>query len=885
MNLTVGSRVGPYEITGRIGAGGMGEVLRARDTRIGRDVAIKVLPEEVASDPDRLRRFEQEARAAGTLNHPNLVTIHDLGTHEGAPYLVMELLEGETLREKLGDHGKAARLPIRKAMDYATQLANGLAAAHEKGIIHRDLKPDNVFVTKDGRLKLLDFGLAKVADRNASDDPAAATRARDTAPGTVLGTAGYMSPEQVRGQDTDQRTDIFAAGAIFYEMVSGQRAFHGPSGADTMSAILNQDPPELDSSSGQHVSPVIDRVIRRCLEKERTQRFESARDLAFALEAVTSSSTSREVATADEESRSASRRWVWALPALLVVAAVAAYGAFRAGRASVKPFRATFTQLTTDAGLESAASIAPDGKTFVFVKGSSPNRQIFLQRVDGRSAIALSRSAADDDRAPAFSPDGSRIAFRSSRDGGGIFVMGATGESVRRIASEGFDPCWSPDGREIILAAEEMIAPNSRNTISHLSIVNVETGALRAFSTQDAMQPQFSPNGKRVAYWALKARSGQRDLYTISTSGEEKTIVPLMDDVALDWNPVWAPDGKSIFFSSDRGGTMNLWRIDVDEETGAPRGAPRPLAVPASSAGQLTVSRDGRQVIYASRSMTMMLRRGTLDPVSERLAVEEQPILAGTLQIRTYEASPDGQWVAFSTDGREDIYVIRADGSELRQLTNDDVRDRGVAWTADSANILFYSERAGTYDAWSVRLDGSGLTQLTSGLKVNFPIASRDGTRLAFHDLSSAFVSKIGPSPATTAEPLPRLPNGDLFFPTGWSPDGTRLAGTGWKRRNVLWIYSFAERRYTPIARGPGDDPDLEKGLATWVDDQRLLSISMNGQLLLDDLQKKSTRVLGTADTATISSNGRTVVLRDRRLDLDLWMATLDANSEEGIEN
>lgn len=484
MNLTAGSRVGPYEIAGRVGAGGMGEVLRARDMRIGRDVAIKVLPDEVASDPDRLRRFEQEARAAGTLNHPNLITIHDVGTHDGSPYLVMELLEGETLREKLGENGKKVRIPIRKAMDYAQQLANGLAAAHEKGIIHRDLKPDNIFVTKDGRLKLLDFGLAKVRENEPSDDPEAATRARNTAPGMVIGTVGYMAPEQVRGQETDQRTDIFAAGAILYEMVSGCRAFDGRSSADMMSAILNQDPPEIDNSSGQHVSPIVDRVIRRCMEKERAQRFESARDLAFALEAVTSSSTSHDtLLAADGAPRRTKVDVAYALLALLAIAGATAWIAYRMGRTAVKPARLTFTQLTTDAGNESAASIAPDGKTFVFVRGVGPNRQIFLQRVDSRSAIRLSRSPNDDDRSPAFSPDGSQIAFRSSRDGGGIFVMGATGESVRRLSSEGFDPSWSPDGKEIVFASEETLSPTSRNSISHLTIVNLATGcAARALS-------------------------------------------------------------------------------------------------------------------------------------------------------------------------------------------------------------------------------------------------------------------------------------------------------------------------------------------------------------------------------------------------------------------
>ena len=875
MNLTAGSRVGPYEITGRIGAGGMGEVLRARDTRIGRDVAIKVLPDDVTRDAERLRRFEQEARAAGTLNHPNLVTIHDLGTHDGAPYLVMELLEGETLREKLGDNGRTARIPIRKAMDYAQQIASGLAAAHEKGIVHRDLKPDNVFVTKDGRLKLLDFGLAKVTEKDSSDDPAAATRARNTSPGTVLGTVGYMSPEQVRGQDIDQRTDIFAAGAILYEMVAGRRAFHGNSAADTMSAILSQDPPELDAASGHHVSPIVDRVIRRCLEKERTERFESARDLAFALEAVTSSSASHDTIAAEAAPPRTRMSLALAVVALLALAAIAAYAAYRAGRASVKPLRARFTQLTTDAGLESAPAISPDGKTFVFVRGVSPNRQIFLQRVDGRSAIALSRSAADDDRAPAFSPDGSQIAFRSSRDGGGIFVMGATGESVRRISSEGFDPSWSPDGREIVFASEETTSPTSRNSISHLGIVDVATGAVRVLSAEDAMQPRFSPHGKRVLYWGLKGRGGQRDLYTIAASGDPKSIVPLMDDTPLDWDGVWAGEGGSVIFSSDRGGTMNLWRMAVDEDSGLPRGEPQPLGVPAAWAGEISITRDGKQLVYVAQSQTEALRRGTFDPQTERVALDEKPFVAGTMLVRTHEPSPDGQWVAFTTEGREDVFVMRPDGSEVRQLTNDAFRDRGVSWMPDGSRVVFYSARDGQYDAWSIRIDGSGLTRLTKGLKVNFPFASPDGKRLLILDLDRAGIVRIDGGAATTAEWLPPLPNTkDPYFATGWSPDGARLAGTEWMDRRGLWVYTLATRQFTLVRRAAMGDTD--RGIVRWIDDHRLLSISPEGELVLDDLVRKTSRPLAEMPAGSISMNGRSFVVSRREVERDVWMGTFE---------
>ena len=288
MALSAGTRLGPYEILAPIGAGGMGEVYKARDTRLSREVAVKILPAAFSADADRLRRFEQEARAASALNHPNILTIHDIGTQDGAPYVVSELLEGETLRERLS----SGALASRRAVDYATQIARGLAAAHEKGIVHRDLKPENLFVTKDGRVKILDFGLAKLT-RPETGGPTteAPTQTAGTEPGVVMGTAGYMSPEQVRGEVADQTSDIFSLGAVLYEMLTGRRAFRGASAIETLNAILKEEPAEV-SQTGRDVSPPLERITRRCLEKSREERFQSARDLAFALEEATGGSGS-----------------------------------------------------------------------------------------------------------------------------------------------------------------------------------------------------------------------------------------------------------------------------------------------------------------------------------------------------------------------------------------------------------------------------------------------------------------------------------------------------------------------------------------------------------------------------------------------------------------
>ena len=331
MTLAPGTKLGPYEIGAPLGAGGMGEVYRARDTRLDRTVAVKILPEAFARDSDRLQRFEHEARILSTLNHPNLLAIYDVGAQDGIHYLVSEFLEGQTLRERMS----STVLPQRKVTEYALQIANGLAAAHDKGIVHRDLKPENVFVTHEERVKILDFGLAKQArPSDLAAETAAMTGPNPTAAGMVLGTVGYMSPEQVKGQPADHRSDIFSFGAILYEMISGKRAFKGESGVETMSAILKEDPPEL-TESGLHISPGLERIVRRCLEKSPPQRFQSAKDLAFAVDTITGSAVS--AATPALPARAA--RWikVGTVVGALAVLAVAVVAWRRSRRLLPKP--------------------------------------------------------------------------------------------------------------------------------------------------------------------------------------------------------------------------------------------------------------------------------------------------------------------------------------------------------------------------------------------------------------------------------------------------------------------------------------------------------------------------------------------------------------------
>jgi serine/threonine protein kinase len=316
MPLASGTWIGPYEIVGWLGAGGMGEVYRGRDPRLGRDVAIKLIPDTLASDSSRLQRFEQEARAAGQLNHPNILAVYDVGAHDGAPYIVSELLEGESLRARLQNGAVATR----KAVDYARQIAEGLAAAHDKGIVHRDLKPENLFVTNEGRVKILDFGLAKLTQVGEGSGPQTnLPTAAGTEPGMVMGTIGYMSPEQIKGKPADARSDIFAFGAILYEMLSGRRAFQADSAGETMAAILKEDPPDL-SVTNQAISPGLERIVRHCLEKNPEQRFHSAHDLAFDIEALSGTSSGADVRAPSATSNRRISRLLFAAAAMVVIA-------------------------------------------------------------------------------------------------------------------------------------------------------------------------------------------------------------------------------------------------------------------------------------------------------------------------------------------------------------------------------------------------------------------------------------------------------------------------------------------------------------------------------------------------------------------------------------
>jgi serine/threonine protein kinase/Tol biopolymer transport system component len=832
MSLMPGTRLGAYEIVAAIGAGGMGEVYRARDPKLNRDVAIKVLPEVFASDPDRLARFEREARAIATLSHPNILSIHEFGSAGRTTFAVMELLDGETLRQRLS----GGPLGARKALDYAAQVAKGLAAAHEKGIVHRDLKPDNVFVTTDGHVKLLDFGLARhfapvfsEADRTVSVG---------TDPGVVMGTPGYMSPEQVRGLPTiDHRSDIFSFGAVLYEMLSGRRAFSRDSAAETMTAILKEDPPEL-TESGRGIPPAVDRLVRHCLEKRPDERFQSARDLAFAIQDAESGA-----APAVAKASPKKRRTAVMLPAV----AGAAVLAFVAGRwtTSTSPSpewqRAEFRAVTTTQEAELWPNLAPDGKSVVYSSAVGGNMDIYAQRIGGHNRTNLTKDSPDIDDQPAFSPDGSRVAFHSTRGGGGIFVMGATGESVRRVSDFGYNPAWSPDSRFIVVSDTTFIVPQSRPRAGKLWVISVEDGSRRELPTGDALQPSWSPSGTRIAYWGV-IDGGQRDIWTIAADGSAEPV-RVTNDAALDWNPVWAPDGRSVYFASDRTGTMNIARILVDERTGRASGSPEAVTAPAGSAGALSFSRDGNTLLYGTEHFATTLYAASFDSSRRQLAGSPQVVLEGAQEIDYIDVSPDGEWIAFgSKERQEDLFVIRRDGSGLRQLTDDVHRDRGPRWSPDGSRLAFYSSRLGPYTIWSIRPDGSRLepvTRVEDGTLVR-PAWAPDGRRLTARTEGGrpALINLERP-PGARLQPLNGLPEW-TFVPQAWSPDGRFIAGAheGGPGSDRILVFSLDGTLHSTNAAAA----QVWEGSLVWLADSRHLLFTTH---------ESGIRILDTADGTT----------------------------------
>ena len=888
MGLQPGVQVGAYQITSLLGVGGMGEVYRARDTKLRREVAIKILSSAVTTDVERLARFEREAHVLAALNHPHIAAIYGLeevsasGEHAAMPALILELVEGPTLADRI----VAGRIPVNETLTIARQIAEALEAAHEKGIVHRDLKPANIKITPAGLVKVLDFGLAKTSDGTSADLSQLPTRTIDpTREGIILGTTAYMSPEQARGTAVDKRADIWAFGCVLYEMLAGRKAFAGATVSDTVAAILEREPRWEALPAGVPAS--ITRLLRRCLEKDVTKRVRDIGDARIEINESVAPHVRQLSLAAILRRRGA--RWLTSVGALaLLAAAVFSFRLLRNsdGVSSQRSIRAAFSQLTSESGVEWFPSLSPDGKWVAYAGEATGNRDIYLQSVSGKTPINLTSDSVDDDDQPAFSPDGERIAFRSSRDGGGIFVMGRTGESVRRVTREGFKPSWSPSGAELVYATQNVeLNPQNTQGSSGVAVVALASGEPRPLTAAgDAAMPSWSPHGYRIAYMKRLGDSRQRDIWTISATTAESSAVT--SDTANDWSPAWSPDGAFLYFASDRGGSMNLWRIAVDEKTGTTLRPPEAVTTPASFVGHLTIAGDGSRIAYSSVLQTRNIQKLPLDLTTGAPKSEPAWVTTGSRLWANPDPSPDGQLVAFySSQPEESIYVSRADMGGLRQLTTDPaVIDRVPRWSPDAKWIAYFSNRQNAhYQVWKIRPDGSDIQQLTdAGDDVRYPVWAPYGSRMA--------VTVIGRTPESgqvyvfdpnrrwqeqTPQQLPPLQTPrTLFLVNSWSADGEHLVGQAGSVPQGIVTYSLRSGTYDRLTDF-GEFP-------VWLPDNRhVMFVSGGKDVFVVDTRTKIARktfsvrrdVIGPVQ---LSRDGRSAYFSRRVTEADIWLVTLD---------
>jgi Tol biopolymer transport system component len=773
----------------------MGEVYRARDARLDRTVAIKVLPASFSSDRDRLQRFAQEARAAAGLNHPNILSIYDIGEDQGAPYIVSELLEGETLRDRL----RIGPIPVRKAVECALQAARGLAAAHEKGIVHRDLKPENLFLTNDGHVKILDFGLAKLTRPEGEGGAAdAATVQAVTEPGLVMGTVGYMSPEQVRGKAADARSDLFAFGAILYEMISGKRAFHGETAADTMSAILREDPPEL-SETARNVPPGLERIVRHCLEKNPGQRFQSARDLAFDLEALTEVSAtpkSGSLPTAvREEIRAESRRKVLQIAGAAVLAVALLGIGWWLGHSPLAGPPADYQQITFRTGQIVNARFAPDGTIVYNAVWENNKNQLYLARTDDNGSRPLGISDAD---LLAISKSGELAIRLNTINMGGYSRRGTlarlplSGGTPREVLENVGDVDWSADGDKM---AATVFVPETRHWRLEYPIGKVVFDSINWIST-----PKISPDGKWVAIADHENPNGddQGAVAVISMDGHERKLSSGWTSVE---GIVWSPSGNEVWFSASnagasdnlRGATLDgkvrtianvpggMWTEDIRDGTvlvvshqqrigisGVPPGSKeeRDLGWLGWST-DMSISDDGRKVLFTEEAdgggpnYTVFLRDTDGSP----------PVRIGDGQ--GIAVSPDNKWVLTQPSHGGPLSLVPAGAGEPRQLTHDSITYTGAQFMPDGKHLLASGIEPG-HGGRDYLIDTStGESKPLTPEGTTGTLISPDGRKAIMRGPDGRL--GIWPLDGNTLQSIPGLD--PKFNVTGWTPDGSSVYG------------------------------------------------------------------------------------------------------------
>lgn len=820
----IGRTLAHYEITEKIGEGGMGEVYRARDPRLGRDVAIKVLREHRIEGADARMRFEREARAVAALSHPNILAIHDVGEHEGVAYAVTELLEGRTLLSLLQE----GPLPLRTGLDLAGQMADGLAAAHDRGIVHRDIKPSNLFVTADGRLKILDFGLAKAAI--ADDDRTIATAAPDaTSPGTVLGTVRYMSPEQVRGEAVDHRCDVFSFGTVLWEMLSGRPAFDGDSAVEIMSAILKQDPPDL-SSANHSVPAAVDRILHRCLEKAKERRFQSAQDLAFALRNAGDSS-SRVLTGLDSPPSSAPVRVrAWGIGAAILLAGVVIGALLANGLRTPEIYEPVQIVNLTHSGQDFAPSASPDGRTIAFVSNRDGRDRIWLRQLTGGVEAPLTEGT---DLEPKFSPDGTTILFmRNEGDRYSAYRVAVVGGPARKILDNVSAVCWAPDGRRMAFVRYGGTVDIPVGIVGIHDLQSSSTTELARFEFDYLYGLAWSPDGKWISISSSSAVQNTTDITLYLVDAMTGKIEPLRKAGTRISSASWTPDSSSLIVAESMsllgdisGAPGRVLRVDLDGKGTQPL-----FWVQSVWAGTVDYARfdfvDEGLLIFDE-----VLWRGNLTEISldgSPPFAQGRTLTQGNSRDRQPAYAPDGSALVFSSSrsGNLDIWSLDRTTGEVRQITDDTADDWDPAFSADGREVLWSSNRGGHLEIWVARRDGSNARQLTrDGVDAENPTQTPDGKWVVYGSANPSYpgIWKI----RSDGSEAVHLVQGPLLLPEV-SPDGRHVSYVVFDPANTVSTLRVADLEAGEVVFSTditwrGYQSLIQPGRSRWLPDGRAL--------------------------------------------------------------